>query len=64
MASFQAKTGRESPRKSEIKIIVPISSYLTRYKEFQKNSEKIQKIQKHDYFFFSSQNRLGKVEKE
>ena len=64
MASFQAKTGRESPRKSEIKIIVPISSYLTRYKEFQKNSEKIQKIKKHDYFFFSSQNRLGKVEKE
>ena len=31
----------------KIKIIVPISSYPTRYKEFQKNSKKIEKIKKH-----------------
>ena len=38
MASFQAKTGWERQRKSEKKkkFIVPISSYPTHYKEFQK----------------------------
>ena len=36
-----------------IKIIIPISSYPTRYKEFQKKkSKKIQKIKKHDFCFF------------
>ena len=40
MASFQAKTGWESPRMSEIKIIVPISFYPTHYREFQKNRKK------------------------
>ena len=64
MASFQAKTGWESPRMSEIKIIVPISTNLTRYKELKNNEQKIQKIKKHHYGFFSSQNMLGKTEKE
>ena len=109
MASFQAKTGWERPRKSEnknycsdqflpdplkripkkqqkikktplwllfkpkqvgkhqervkIKIIVLINSYSTHDKEFQKNSKIIQKIKKHDYGFFSCQNRLGKPKK-
>ena len=55
---------RKTRERMKIKINVPISSYPTRYKEFQKNSEKIEKIKKHDYFSFSSQNRLGKAEKE
>ena len=43
MAFFQAKIGRDSLRKREKKIMVPISSYPTQIKEFQKNSKKIQK---------------------
>ena len=39
-------------------------SYPTRNKKFQKNSKKIQKIRKHHHSFFSSQNRMGKAEKE
>ena len=41
-----------------------MSSYLTRNKKFQKNRKKIQKIRKHHYGFFSSQNRLEKAGKE
>ena len=62
MASFQAKMDRERPRKK--KIIVLISSYQTRNREFQKNSRKIQKNKKYHYDFFSSQNGLGEAEKE
>ena len=51
MTSFQAKMSRERPRKREKKIVVSISSYLTRNREFQKNSNKIQKIKKHHYGF-------------
>ena len=32
--------------------------------EVQKNSKKLQKIKKHHYGFFSSQNRIGQVENE
>ena len=45
----------------KIKIIVPIRSYPTRNREFQKNREKIKKPR---YGFFSSQNSLEKAEKE
>ena len=41
-----------------------MSSYQTRNKKFQKNSKKIQNFKKHHYGFFSSQNKLGKTEKE
>ena len=41
-----------------------MSSYLTRNKKFQKNRKKIQKIRKHHYGFFSSQNRSEKAGKE
>ena len=41
-----------------------MSSYPTRNRKFQKNSKNIQKIRKHYYGFFSSQNMLGKAEKE
>ena len=35
----------------------------TRNRKFQKNSNKIQKIKKYRYVFFSSQNRFEKDEK-
>ena len=41
-----------------------MSSYPTCNREFQKNIQKIQKIKKHCYGFFSSQNKMGKAEKE
>ena len=61
MPSFQAKTGWVSLKRQKVKIIVPINSYQTRYREFQKKSKKI-KI--HHYDFPSNQNRLGNAEKE
>ena len=61
MASFQAKMGRDWLRKRKNKIIVPISSYPTRNREFRKNSKK---IKKHYYDFISSQNESGEAEKE
>ena len=64
VATFQDKMGRDWLRKREKKIIVPISSYRPRNREFQKNSKKIQKIKKHHYGFFSSQNEMGLVKKE
>ena len=55
MASFQAKISWERPRKSENKKkIVPMSSYLSQNREFQKNSQKIKKIEKNHYGLFSS----------
>ena len=36
MASFQAKIGWVRPKRQKMKIIVPINSYQTRYREFQK----------------------------
>ena len=66
MASVQAKIDWKRPRKRENKKkkIVLMSSYPPRNREFQKNRKKIQKIRKHYYGFFSSQNLLGKAEKE
>ena len=67
MASLQAKISWERTRKRENlkkkKKIVPTSSYRTRNRKFQKNRKNIQKIRKHYYGFFSSQNMLGKAEK-
>ena len=64
MAFFQAKISWERPRKKEKKKIVPMSSDPTRNRKFQKNSKKIKEIKKHHYDFFSSQNMLGKAEKQ
>ena len=65
MASFQAKEGGKGREIVKIKIIIPISSYPTRSKEFRKNRKKQKKKKKkHDYGFFSSQNKLGKPDKE
>ena len=47
MATFQAKTIWERLRKCEKKkIIVPIYSYPTRYKEFQKIAKQFKKLKK------------------
>ena len=48
MASFQAKIGCKTYRKSENKNChsVPFRSYTTHNKKFQKNCEKVQKIKK------------------
>ena len=47
MASFLANIGWERPRKRENKKkIVPMNSYPTRNKKFQKKTKTIQKIKK------------------
>ena len=43
-------------------IIILIHSIPTRNRDFQKISKKIQKIKKHQYGFFSSQNGTGEAE--
>ena len=60
MACFQAKTRWERPRKSENKKFCYGHSYSISNRELKK----IQTIRKHQYGFFSGQNRLGKAEKE
>ena len=49
----QAEVGRKK------NFIVPIHSFLTRNRDFQKNNKK---IKKHQYGFFSSQNGTGEAE--
>ena len=58
---FKPKLVEKGREREKIKIIISISSYPIRYKEFQKNSKK---IKKQHYGFFSSQNRLTKAEKK
>ena len=60
MVSFRAKIHWGRPRKREKKKIVPMSSYPTCNREFQKNSKK---FKKHYCGFFSSQNRLERPRK-
>ena len=66
MASFQANVGSKRTRKRENNNYrsVLFRSYTTRNRKFQKNSKKIQNVKKHDYGFFSSQNRLENAKKE
>ena len=65
MASFQAKIGWKTQRKRENKNCHSISfrSYPTRNRKFQKNSKKIQKIEKYHYGFIPWKNRLENTEK-
>ena len=64
MASFKAKIVWKGQEREKLKFIVSFSSYLTRYRIFQKNSKEIQKIKKYHYGIISSQNRLKENEKE
>ena len=61
---FKPKQVENLREREKIKIIVPISSYPTRSREFHKSIQKIQKIKKHRYGFFSSQNWLRTAEKK
>ena len=63
MASFQAKTGWERPRKSENKNYRSDLFLLDPELRIPKIMQKILKIKKrNNYGFFSSQNRTGEVE--
>ena len=66
MASCLAKIGLKRPRKRENNIYrsVPFRSYPTLNRKFQKNSKKIQNVNKYHYGLISSKNRLKKDEKE
>ena len=56
---------KEWRKKTKIKKkIVPMSSYPTRNKKFQKIAKKIKKTKNHHFGNFSTQNKLGKAEKE
>ena len=57
MASFQAKTSWDRPRKREKKISFWLVPTRPEIENSKKNIKKIQKIKKHHYGFFSSQNR-------
>ena len=65
MSSCQAKLGSERPRKKENKNFHS-DQFQPRpgIENSKKITKKIQKIKKHHYGFFSSQNRMGKIEKE
>ena len=66
MASFQAQIGWKRQRKRENTNChsVPLRSYPSRNRKFQKNSNKIEKIKIYHYGIISSQNRLENAEKE
>ena len=66
MTFFQAKIGWKRLRKRENKNYrsVPFRSYPTGQRKLDKNSKKIQKIQKYHCGFISGQNLLKKAEKE
>ena len=59
---FKPKQEGQAKNEREKNILVPIHSNPTRNREFQKNSKKIQKIKKHHYGFFPTQNRMGEAE--
>ena len=64
MASFQAKISQERLGKSENKKNRSDEFLPDPEQRIQKNSKKIQKIKKHRYGFFLSQNKLRKAVKE
>ena len=47
----------------KLKIIATFRSFPTGKRKFQKNSKKIEKIEKYHYDFIPSQNMLEKAEK-
>ena len=63
MLHFKQKQVGKGRERENIKFIVRFRSNPTRNRKFQKHSNKIQKIKKYRYVFFSSQNRFEKDEK-
>ena len=57
---FKPKQVGKGQERQKIKIIVPLRSYPTRNKKFQKNSKKTKKVKKYHYGFISSQKQIGK----
>ena len=57
---FKPKQVGKGQERQKIKIIVPLRSYPTRNKKFQKNSKKMKKVKKYHYGFISSQKQIGK----
>ena len=53
----QVGKGREGKK---IKIVVPLRSYPTRNRKFQRNSKKIKKVKKYYYGFITSQKQVEK----
>ena len=62
MALFRPRTRWDRLRLREKKFIVTIHSFSTRSRDFKKIAKKIEKIRKHQYGFFSSQNGTGEAE--
>ena len=54
MAFFKAKTGWQRPRKREKKILVPITSYLTRNRKLIKLAIKLKKLKNIFMAFFEA----------
>ena len=63
-ASFQGKIGWKTLRKGENKNCRYFRSFPTGKRKFQKNSKKIEKIEKYNYGFIRSQNRWENAEKQ
>ena len=63
MVSFQAKTSWERPRKRENKKYRS-DQFLPNPEQRIPKKQKKKKKKKHHYGFISSQNRLGKADKE
>ena len=61
---FRPKFVGKGRERVKIKIIAPFRFFPTGKGKFQKNSKKIQKIEKYHYGFISSQNRSEKTGKE
>ena len=59
----KAETERKGRDREKRKIITPFRSFPTGKRKFQKNSKKIQKIQKYHYGFIPRKNRLENAEK-
>ena len=57
---FKPKQVGKGRERVKIKIIVPLRSYPTRNRKFQRNSKKIEKVKKYHYRFNSSQKWVGK----
>ena len=63
-ASFQGKIGWKTLRKGENKNYRYVSFLPDGKRKFQKNSKKIEKIEKYHYGIIRSQNRWENTEKE
>ena len=57
---FRPKQVGKRREREKKKIIVPLRSYPTRNRKFQRNSKEIKKVKKYHYGFILSQKQVGK----